>query len=108
MNTPEWEGLRAFRSHVNTLSGCRRNALFEALDAVLTAPLLETPAHLSLASSCRRGGGSLYAALNLGTVDLGHLETLVASYPLDLTATWYAVDASGRPRCDAETSPGRG
>jgi len=48
MNTPEWEALRAFRHQVYALFGCRRDALFEALDAVLSAPTLETPAHLSL------------------------------------------------------------
>ena len=62
MNTPEMEALRAFRYQVYTLFGCRRDALFEALDAVLSAPALETPAHLSLAPHCQRGWGSLYAA----------------------------------------------
>ncbi len=56
MNTPEWEALRAFRQQVYTLFGCRRDALFEALDAVLTAPTLETPAHLSLAAIATAGG----------------------------------------------------
>lgn len=50
----------------------------------------ETPAHLSLASSCRRGWGSLYDALNAGTLDLTRLETLVTSYPLPSATTWYA------------------
>jgi DDE superfamily endonuclease len=108
MNTPEWEALRAFRQQVYTLFGCRRDALFDALDAVLTVPTLETPAHLSLAPICRRGWGSLSDALNAGTMDLERLETLVASYPLDPQTTWYAVDASVWPRGDAETSPGRG
>ena len=108
MNTPEWEALRAFRHQVYTLFGCRRDALFELLDAVLSASSLETPAHLSLAPTCQRGWGSLYDALNAGTMDLTHLETLVASYPLESSAAWYAVDASVWPRCDAETSPERG
>jgi hypothetical protein len=108
MNTPEWEGLRAFRDQVYTAFGCRRDALFEALDAILTAPLLETPAHLSLAPHCQRGWGSLYDALNAGTMDVTRLERLVASYPLEPQATWFAVDASVWPRCDAETSADRG
>ena len=108
MNTPEMEALRAFRQHVYTVFGCRRDALFEALDAVLSAPTIETPAHLSLAASCRRGWGSLYDALNAGTMDLTRLERLVASYPLEPRTTWFAVDSSGWPRCDAETSPDRG
>jgi hypothetical protein len=111
MNTPAWEALRAFRSQVYALFGCRRDALFEALDAVLSAPALETPAHLSLAPTCQRGWGSLYDALNAGSMDLPRLETLVASsslYLVEPTTTWYAVDASVWPRCDAETSPERG
>ena len=108
MNTPELEALRAFRQQVYTLLGCRRDALFEALDAVLSAPTLETPAHLSLAPTCQRGWGSLYDALNAGTMDLARLERLAASCPLEPRTTWYAVDASVWPRCDAETSPDRG
>lgn len=111
MNTPDWEALRAFRQQVYTSAlGCRRDALFEALDAVLAAPTLETPAHLSLTPSCRRGWGSLYDALNAGTMHVACLEELVASYPLDppTSTSWYAVDASVWPRCDAETSPERG
>jgi DDE superfamily endonuclease len=108
MNTPDWEGLRAFRHQVYTLFGCRRDGLFEALDAVLSVPTLETPAHLSLAPSCHRGWGSLYDALNAGTMDLARLERLVAAYPLTPETTWFAVDASVWPRCDAETSPERG
>jgi hypothetical protein len=108
MNTPEWEALRAFRHQVYMLFGCRRDALFETLDAVLTVPILETPAHLSLAPHCQRRWGSLYDALNAGTMNLAHLEQLVAAYLLTPTTTWYAVDASVWPRCDAETSPERG
>jgi hypothetical protein len=94
MTTPEWEALRAFRHHVYPLFGCRRDALFEALDAVLSAPTLETPAHLSLAPHCHRGWGSLYDALNAGTMDVIRLEQLVASCRLDPQTTWCAVDAS--------------
>lgn len=108
MNTPDLEELRAFRDQVYTLFGCRRDALFELLDAVLTAPTIETPAHLSLAPTCQRGWGSLYDALNAGTMDLGQLEAVVAAYPLATETAWYAVDASVWPRGDAQTSPQRG
>jgi hypothetical protein len=40
-------------------------------------------------------------------MDLSRLETLVTSYPLESQTSWYAVDASVWPRCDAETSPDR-
>jgi len=110
MNTPEMEALRAFLHEVYTLFGCRRDALFEILDAALSASSLETPAHLSLTPTCQRGWGRLYDALNASAVDLPRLETLVASCPLTLkpSATWYAIDASVWPRCDAEPSPERG
>jgi len=108
MNNPELEGLRAFRQQVYTRCGCRRDALFELMEALLSAPTIETPAHLSLVPSCQRGWGSLYDALNAGTMDLCHLETLVGAYPLASGPAWYAVDASVWPRCDAETSPERG
>jgi hypothetical protein len=105
MNNTEWEALRAFRQQVYRTFGCRRDALFALLDAVLSAPSIETPAHLSLAPSCQRGWSSLYDALTAGTMDRGALEVVVASYPLATERAWYAVDASVWPRCDAETSP---
>src|SRR5262245_49976595 len=108
MNKPEWEELRAFRQHVYPLFGCRRDALFEALDAVLSAPTIETPAHLSLAATCQRGWGSLSDALHSGVMDLMRLELLVAAHALEPQTNWYAVDASVWPRCDAESSPARG
>ena len=108
MNTPELEGLRAFRHQAYAQFGCRRDALFELVDALLTAPTVESPAHLSLVPTCQRRWGSLYEALNAGTMDLSQLEALVAAYPLATETAWYAVDASVWPRCDAETSPERG
>jgi hypothetical protein len=112
MNTPEGEGLRAFRRHGYALFGCRREALLEALlealDALVSAPTLETPAHLSLAPHGRRGWGSLYEARHAGTLDLVRLEHLVAAYHLQPQTTWFAVDASLWPRCDAQTRPERG
>jgi hypothetical protein len=48
MTLPEWESLRAFRHQVYMRLGCRRDALFDLLDALLSAPSIETPAHLSL------------------------------------------------------------
>src|SRR5215813_10629794 len=104
MKTPELEELRAFRQHVYTLFGCRRDALCELLDALLSAPSIETPAHLSLVPSCQRGWGSFDDALNAGTMDLEELEHLVACYPPSTTGAWYAVDASVWPRCDAPNS----
>jgi hypothetical protein len=108
MNKPDLEALRAFRHQVYAQFGCRRDALFELMDGLLTAPTIETPAHLSLLPTCQRGWASLYDALNAGTMDLSQLEALVTSHPLRTETAWYAVDASVWPRCDAETSPQRG
>jgi DDE superfamily endonuclease len=108
MHTPAREELRAFRHQVYPLFGCRRDALFELLDAVLTAPTIETPAHLRLVPTCQRSWGSLYDALNAGTMDCEQLQQLIAAYPLATETAWYAVDASVWPRCDAQTSPARG
>jgi hypothetical protein len=108
MNTTALERLRAFRQHLYTTFGCRRDALFEMLNALLTTPVIEHPAHLSLAPGFQRTWGSIYDALNAGTMPLPRLEHLVAEQPLETTTAWYAVDASVWPRCDAETSPDRG
>jgi hypothetical protein len=108
MNRPELEALRAFRHQVYTLLGCRRDALFELMDGLLCAPSIETPAHVSLLPTCQRGWASLYDALNVGTMDIRQVEALLTSHPLEPETTWYAVDASVWPRCDAETSRERG
>jgi len=108
MITPDYEALRAFRTEVYRRLGCRRDALFEIMDAVLTAPVIESPAHLSLAPMFQRHWGSVYDALNQGTLDDVALHELLMRHPLATTAAWYAVDASVWPRCDAETSPQRG
>ena len=108
MKKTESETLCAFRSQVYRNFGCRRDALFELLDAVLTTPVIESPAHLSLAPFFQRHWGSVYDALNQGTMDVTALAHLIAEHPLDTATSWYAVDASVWPRCDAETSPDRG
>ena len=108
MNTTALERLRAFRQHLDTTVGCRRDALVEILDALLTAPVIEHPVHLSLAPGFQRTWGSIYAALHAGTMSLPRLEDLVTAQPLETSTAWYAVDASVWPRCAAETSPDRG
>src|SRR5260370_31549329 len=105
MNRSELEELRAFRQQVYTRFGCRRDALFELLDALLSAPSIETPAHLSLPPSSQRGWGSVYDALNAGSMDLAALERLVASYPLATQTAWYPVVPRLWPRSDPGTGP---
>jgi hypothetical protein len=62
MNTPALERLRAFRQHIYTTFRCRRDALVEILDALLTSPVIEHPVHLSLAPGFQRTWSSVYDA----------------------------------------------
>src|SRR5215213_246495 len=86
----------------------RADALFELTDAVLTAGLVPSPPHLSLAPVHRRGWCSLYAALAKGRIDDGDARELLARHPLaEGGSPVYAVDVSPWPKCDAEASPER-
>jgi hypothetical protein len=103
------DALRQLRRALHKCFHRRADALFELTDAILTAGVVPSPAHLSLQPSHRRGWGSLYAALSRGTMDTEALRKLIASYPLEEDhAAVYAVDVSVWPRCDAECSPQRG
>jgi hypothetical protein len=86
----------------------RADALFELIDAVLTAGPVPSPAHLSLEAAHRRGWGSLYDALAVGRIDAEACRALLARHPLADGQQIYAVDVSVWPRGDAETSPERG
>jgi hypothetical protein len=108
MDTEALERLRAFRRVIYTTFGCRRDALAEILDALLTSPVIEHPVHLSMAPGFQRTWGSIYDALNAGTMPLPRLEQLVATHSLETPTAWYAVDASLWPRNDAHTSAERG
>src|SRR5215207_4112614 len=100
--------LHAFRADLYACLGHRRDALFELSDALLVGGAVLSPVHLSLEAVHRRGWGSLYAALAHGTIDAEALRTLLVRHPLGDAPPIYAVDVSVWPRCDAETSPGRG
>jgi hypothetical protein len=106
------DALRAFRRSFYECFHRRRDALFELVDAILTADgTAPSPAHLSLQTSHRRGWGSLYAALDRGRIDYEALRKLLACHPLAGTEGEpfvYAVDTSVWDRCDAECSPERG
>lgn len=60
--------LTAFRDAAYGAFGTRRDALFEVLDALLTAGAVPSPVYSSLAPAHRRGHGSLYAALANGNI----------------------------------------
>jgi hypothetical protein len=85
------------------------DALFELADAALGAagPVSSLPA-LSLEAPHRRSHGSLYKALRLGGVDAEGVKDLLCEHRPQGWAPVFAVDESTWPRCDAETSPGRG
>ncbi len=101
--------LRTFRNSLYRCFDRRADALFELTDAILTAGVVPSPAHLSLQPAHRRGWGSLYAALRWGRLDAEALRKLLASHPLaGGEPPVYAVDVSVWPRCDAEASPERG
>ena len=106
------DALRAFRRSFYECFYRRGDALFELVDAILTADgAAPSPAHLSLQASHRRGWGSLYAALDRGRIDEESLRKLLACHPLagaEGEPSVYAVDASVWDRCDAQTSPERG
>lgn len=53
--------LVAFRAAVYAAFGARRDALFDLLEALLTAGPVAAAVHLRLAPAHRRGHGSLYA-----------------------------------------------
>jgi hypothetical protein len=98
----------AFRSELYACFPRRRDALFEITDAILTAGLVPSLAHLSLEATHRRGWGSLYAGLTQGQVDDQARRTLLVAFtPLDHQPV-FAVDVSVWARCDAETSPEQG
>ncbi|MDR2565605.1 MAG: transposase [Bifidobacteriaceae bacterium] len=63
---------------------------------------------LSLEACCRRSHGSGYKALRACRVDRDRARDLLAgSLPAGAPRA-FAIDASTWPKCDAETSPGRG
>ena len=100
--------LRSFRDEAFGCLGRRGDALFELVDALLTAESMPSLPHLSLLPIHRRGWGSAYAALAVGEVDADRLAEVVAAQAPEVTSPVFAVDASTWARCDAECSPGRG
>src|SRR5438876_1123070 len=90
--------------------GRRKDALFELLDAVLTAPGVSSLVRLSLAPAFRRRWPSIPDGLAEGTVATaalrGLLLRLVPAPPVGDRLLW-VLDASTWRRPEAETSPER-
>jgi DDE superfamily endonuclease len=99
--------LGAFRSELHACFPRRADALFELGDALLCAQAVSSLPHLSLEPVCRRGWGSVYAALSSGRIDADRLGDLLASSLPSAGPLVFAVDVTTWPRCDAECSPER-
>jgi hypothetical protein len=97
-----------FRAGLHACFTRRADALFELGDALLCAQAVPSLPHLSLEPVCRRGWGSIYAALACGRIDTERLRDLLVSSLPDADPLVFAVDVTTWPRCDAETSPERG
>jgi hypothetical protein len=102
------EALRCFRTDLPGSFPRRADALFELVDALLTAGPVASLPHLSLQAAHRRGWGSLYDALADGSLDVAALQRLLRRYAASDGPAVYAIDQSVWPRCDAEASPDRG
>jgi hypothetical protein len=105
---PSPRAARQFRAELHACFPRRADALFELGDALLCAQALPSLPHLSLEPICRRGWGSIDAALARGRVDAGRLRDLLAGCLPDADPLVFAVDVITWPRCDAECSPERG
>jgi hypothetical protein len=97
-----------FRAELHACFTRRADALFELGDALLCARAVPSLPHLSLEPVCRRGWGSVYAALSRGRIDTERLRDLLVSHLPDSGPLVFAVDVTTWPRCDAECSPERG
>jgi hypothetical protein len=104
-----WRCVAGFRRGWYRCLGPWADALFGLTDAVLCAggPVWSLP-RLSLEPVFGRGHGSVYAALAAGRVDAAGLRDLLAAARPPSWPLVFAVDGTSWPRCDAETSPGRG
>ena len=103
--------LAGFRGELYCSLGMRRDALFEACDALACRPeRVHMLAELCLEPECRRGHGGVYDALNCGEVRIGRLRRAVDGFslrPWDDGRIRLACDVSNWLRPDAETSPER-
>src|SRR5829696_735122 len=108
MPAQDLAALRAFRTTLHACFDRRADALFELVDALLTAGPVASLPHLSLQAAHRRGWGSLYDALTEGALDEAALQVLLRRHAASDGPAVYAIDQSVWPRCDAEASPDRG
>lgn len=105
--------LTRFRDELYQCFGMRRDALFEVLDAIVTAPAIESLVGLSLAPGFARGWASTCDALSDGSLDVPAIQRLLAAQPIPRPETpggareVWALDGSSWARPWALTSPER-
>jgi len=103
--------MAGFRDGLYRSLGMRRDALFEACDALACRPeRVHMLADLCLEPESRRGHGGVYDAVNSGEVVVARLRRAVDTVPLrpwDDGRIRLACDVSNWLRPDAETSPQR-
>ena len=92
--------LAGFRRDVYRCLWRRADALFETMDAVLTAGRVPSLPYLSLDPAFRRGHGMVYQGLARGRVDEEALR--------DLLVRWRPAELAVRVRDRASTSACRG
>ena len=109
MASTETGPLLAFRRDLYATFSSWADALFELTDALLCAsgPVTSLPG-LSLEPEFSRSHGSLYKALERGSIDENAFRRLLVANRPDNWPMVFAVDASTVERCDAECSPERG
>jgi hypothetical protein len=105
------DGLSGFRLEFYDALAARADGLFELVDAMLCAEgPVKSLVELSLAAEHRRGHGSLYDAVNNGSLDVARVRIALGALPLPRAADGrivLAVDVSNWLRPDAATSPQR-
>lgn len=111
--------LTRFRQELYQGFGMRRDALFDLLDAVTTAPQVESLVGLSLAPGYQRGWAATCDGVSDGSLDVPAIQRVLAAHLADLAPTGadaaptmdgqelWALDGSNWPRPTARTSPER-
>jgi hypothetical protein len=104
--------LTRFRTELYQCFGMRRDALFDLLDAMVSAPQVESLVGLSLAPGFARGWASTCDALSDGSLDVPALQRVLAAHlavvpPAVADREVWALDGSAWPRPSAPTSPER-
>lgn len=110
--TPSATALTRLRDELYQCFGMRRDALFDLLDAVLSASTVESLVGLSLAPSFACGWASTCDALSDGSLDVPAIQRVLAAQLASVPPALggrevWALDGSSWARPTAPTSPER-